>query len=337
MPGPPDWRTLLPEPHRLPSSHDVRVETRDAFNRIEEKRMELLVVILNYNGLEHTLACLDSLHRQTRRDFSIQVIDNGSACDDMGRITSRFPEVDVVLLPVNKGWAGGNNVGLRTARDQGFKHVCLLNNDTVLDSDTFAEMLSAAYSFGRPCLLQPTIAYFDDPTRWQINPSAGVTNGNDDRLNMVEMDFAYGACLLFSRVVLNNVGMLDERFFLQLEEADYFHRAKALCIPSICVRNARILHKESVAFGGLITPDKTYYQVRNSLLLAEKHALTPLGILHALRRLFWMLHGQARKSDPEVDRQFGFIRWIMSANPLARAARQGGSDYLRRRFGPRPR
>jgi GT2 family glycosyltransferase len=114
---------------------------------------QLLIIVLNFNGIDDTLACLDTLRTQTCREFAVLVIDNGSKAADLGRITSRFPEVEVIALPDNLGWAGGNNVGMRLALDRGFGYVCLLNNDTLLDPTAIEELLTAAAVLGRPCLL----------------------------------------------------------------------------------------------------------------------------------------------------------------------------------------
>ena len=304
----------------------------------------VLVIILNFNGLADTLVCLESLRNQTSRPH-VLVIDNGSRDDELGGIATRYPEIETMALPENLGWAGGNNVGLQLALERGFEQACLLNNDTVLDPTAIAEMLAAATQFAEPCLLHPTIAYFDGPTQWQLNPQPVSTS--DLGPDLVEMDFAYGACLMLPASVVRCVGLLDERFFLQLEEADYFRRARALGIRSLCTRRARILHKESVSFGGRITDTKTYYQVRNTLLLTEKHSPTLRGFLGAARGLAWALRRQAqadkgsdgRGGEAGGERKGGWLRflgWLLSAHPLARAARQGVRDYLRRRFGRRP-
>jgi GT2 family glycosyltransferase len=294
----------------------------------------LLVVILNFNGIEDTLACLDSLQKQTFRDFETLVIDNGSRMDDLTRIKDAFPETQLIALSENLGWAGGNNVGIRFAQDQGFRYVCLLNNDTIVDPTAIAELLDAAESIGGPSLLHPTIAYFDDPSKWQLNPERDASD-NETLSDLVKLDFAYGACLMFPISVPRTIGLLDERFFLQLEETDYYERARKLSIPSICVKRARILHKVSASFGSEITDSKTYYQVRNRLLFTQKHTPTLKGFLHATRGLMWTLHIQARQSGADLNSWLDFTRWITSAHPLARAARQGGLDYVRRRFGPR--
>jgi GT2 family glycosyltransferase len=301
----------------------------------------MLVVILNFNGIEDTLACLESLSRQACQDFSVQVIDNGSRADDLGRIASRFPQTEIIALPRNLGWAGGNNIGMQAALDRGFGCVCLLNNDTILDRTAIGELLTALSVLGQPALLHPAIACFDEPAKWQVNPepsrrSGGAVPDREAALDIVEMDWAYGACLVMPASVVRTVGWLDERFFLQLEETDYYNRARSLGIRSFCARRARLLHKESASFGGRITEAKTYYQVRNSFLLAEKHTPGIGGYLRTARCLMWALHNQANARGAGLTGWPGLLRWLLSAEPLARAARQGMRDYVCRRFGRRP-
>jgi hypothetical protein len=300
----------------------------------------LLVVVLNYNGLADTLDCLDSLRAQTCAGIATLVIDNGSRNDDLGRIAASFPEVEVIALGENRGWAGGNNVGLRLGLERGFDYMLLLNNDTVLRADALAEMLAAAAAVGAPCLLHPVIHDFDDASRPQLLP--GLPTAPDaaarrllERHEVVEIDWAYGACLLIPAALVRRIGLLDERFFLQLEEQDYYRRAVAAGMRSFCALRARILHKESVSFGGRVTPAKTYYQVRNSLLLAEKHERSVGGVLRALRQLGWALRHQARAVRPSAGSRAGFLLWLGSGDAVAGAVRQGVADYLRRRFGAR--
>lgn len=298
----------------------------------------MLVVILNFNSLEYTLACLDSLERQSFRDFDVLVIDNASRADDLGRIRAGHPAAEVLALPRNLGWAGGNNIGLRRALERGFGAVCLLNADTVLAPTALAELVAAQARIGAPCLLHPAIHYFDAPTQPQLWPEPApdadaVALELARTQDIVRMGWAYGACLLLPIALVRRVGLLDERFFLQLEEEDYFRRAAAIGLHSYCARRARILHKESASFGGRVTPDKIYYQTRNLLLLAEKHTRTPAGIGRTLRRLLWGLSSQMQ--DGAVASWPRLLRLLLSADPRAAAARQGVGDYLRRRFGRR--
>jgi GT2 family glycosyltransferase len=302
---------------------------------------DVLVVILNFNGLADTLACLESLYRQTWQDFAVMVIDNASRADDLSAIARRFPSVEIVALPENRGWAGGNNVGLQRALDHGFDFVCLLNNDTLLGETAFAELMQAARVIGAPSLLHPAIFYFDEPQRAQLWPTPPDSPDAAIRLlrsehDIVEMNWAYGACLVLPAPLLRRVGLLDERFFLQLEEQDYYRRAVAAGFASYCARRARILHKESASFGGQTTPTKIYYLARNTLLFAEKHKATLLALPRTFYDLLGTLQNRARATGIDVETWPALLRWFFSAEPLARAAREGIGDYFARRFGPRP-
>ena len=322
----------------MPAGYGTDPDSRDAAGRV-------LVVVLNFNGIADTLICLDSLGRQTCQDFDVLLIDNGSRADDLGQVAARFPGVEVIRLADNLGWAGGNNVGLRLARSRGYGFACLLNNDTVLDPPALAELRAAVAAVGAPCLMHPVFFFHDDPARAQICPETPSSNDPEShRLaaihDVIEINFAYGACLLLPAAALaepaaGGVGLLDERFFLQLEEQDYYRRAAALGLRSYCAGRARILHKESPSFGGRMTPGKLYYITRNSLLLAEKHDATAAGLLGCLRRLLWSLQREARERGAAPS-WVGLLGWLLSADPFARAARQGAGDYVRRRFGPQP-
>jgi GT2 family glycosyltransferase len=203
-----------------------------------------------------------------------------------------------------------------------------------------AELRAAAAFIGKPSMMHPSIAFFHEPERWQLHPermwaAQDSTPDNHPEMGMVEMPFAYGACLWLSAEVLAKIGLFDERFFLQMEEADYFHRAKQFGIRSYCTARAQILHKESATFGGNVTPGKTYYQVRNSLLIVEKHARSWATFRHEISELFWALTRQAKQSRPQISGNVGLLRWLFSRDPLACAAREGFGDYAFRRFGQR--
>jgi GT2 family glycosyltransferase len=325
----------------LDEGHGPAAPAEQAARSPQGPARKLLVIVLNYNGIADTLDCLDSLRAQSCAGMATLVIDNGSRNDDLGRIAAGFPDVEVIALGENRGWAGGNNVGLRLGLERGFEYMLLLNNDTVLRADALQEMLAAAAAVGAPCLLHPVIHDFDDASRPQLLPGPAPATPDAaarrlaERHEVVEIDWAYGACLLIPAALARRIGLLDERFFLQLEEQDYFRRAVAAGMHSYCALRARILHKESVSFGGRVTPNKTYYQVRNSLLLAEKHEASVFGVLRALRQLGWALRHQARAVRPSAASRAGFLRWLGSGDAVARAVRQGVFDYLRRRFGAR--
>ncbi|HSA77647.1 MAG TPA: glycosyltransferase, partial [Nitrospirota bacterium] len=85
---------------------------------------------MNWNGKHHLEECLESLRQQTFQDFEIILVDNGSRDGSVEYIRERYREVKLVPLSVNKGFAGGNNAGIRIASGN---YIALLNNDTKTD------------------------------------------------------------------------------------------------------------------------------------------------------------------------------------------------------------
>src|SRR5262245_55405087 len=93
----------------------------------------VLVIVLNWNGTDDTLACLPSLGALDYPAFDTLVIDNGSRVSVAPVVRERFPETRCIELSMNLGYAGGNNVGLRAAMAEGYAFACVLNNDTVVE------------------------------------------------------------------------------------------------------------------------------------------------------------------------------------------------------------
>ena len=98
--------------------------------------MKIAVVLVNYNGLSDTLDCIDSLYKSTV-PLKVIVIDNASKDDETYFVSQKYPDVKVFRQEENLGFAGGNNIGIRWALDNGYEYIALLNNDTVIDSTLF--------------------------------------------------------------------------------------------------------------------------------------------------------------------------------------------------------
>ncbi len=292
------------------------------------------VVVLSYNGVSDTLACLDSLTRDSSEEFDIVVVDNGSADGAPAAIRAQHPGVALVELAENRGWAGGNNVGIHYALERGSKLICLLNNDTIVPAGAIAAMAEMSWRLG-PCLLHPALDFAELWEGAQLDPSQSIPRAFSRRAqenDVFELDFAYGACLMIPADLFRAIGMFDERFFLQLEETEFYLRARQSGVPSLCMTSTRITHAESRSFGGRKTPMKTYYFVRNTLLLTEKHHRSPSGVLKALLSLYGSLSRLAQQDEAHKPGKT-FFSWFVSRSPFPTAARAGLWDYLSRRFG----
>ncbi len=304
------------------------------FCRQDEMISPVTVIVLSYNNTADTLACLDSLTRDRGGEFDTIVVDNGSTDGAVAAIRAQYPNVTLIELAQNWGWAGGNNAGIRCALERGSKLICLLNNDTIVPAGTIAAMAQKSWRLG-PCLLHPAIDFAEPSEGAQLDPRQSIPRAFKrlaQENEVFELDFAYGACLMIPADLFRAIGMFDERFFLQLEETDFYWRARQSGVRSLCMTSARITHAESRSFGGRKTPMKTYYFVRNTLLLTEKHHRSPPGVLRALLSLYWSLSRIAQQDEAQKPDR-AFLSWFVSRSPFPAAARAGLRDYLLRRFG----
>lgn len=292
----------------------------------------VLIVIVAFNHKEDTLACLASLATQTYSNLSVLVVDNGSKDGTSQDVRQQFPTVSVIECKENLGWAGGNNAGITVALENQHDIVCLLNNDTVVSSNAIEELVNAAAELG-PSLIHPTIYYYDQPEELQLGPSQGVGPHQPLRSGGIaaNLRFAYGACLMVHLDVIRCVGFLDERFFLQLEETDFYRRAEKQGFKAYCISRASILHKESRTFGARRSPLKTYYSTRNAFLLAEKHSCTLKSFWRTAKSVYWSVSNASGQATQSRWRQV--LAWLWPSDPYLIAAHAGVRDYIFRRFG----
>ena len=107
---------------------------------------KVAVVVVNYNGLEDTLHCLESLRQMDYPNYRVVVVDNGSAPSDEQEISAAHNWAEVIRSEQNLGWAGGNNRGIRWSLQEGADYVLLLNNDTRVHSRILRQLVDAAHA-----------------------------------------------------------------------------------------------------------------------------------------------------------------------------------------------
>jgi hypothetical protein len=240
-------------------------------------------VVVNWNQRELTLACLESLRRQTYRGFSVVVVDNGSGDDSCYAIVDEFPETRVIELGRNCGIAAANNRGIQVALELGSDYVFILNNDTVVDGTMLTTLVDVAESDRRIGVVGPTMLYYERPhTVWcggnAVNPfdastvrlRDGLSLSSVRTLSMEKVAFitSCGACV--RSTALRDVGPMDERYFIYYDETDWFARARRRGWLAYYVPNAVMWHRVSATMRRE-SPATTYYMVRNRLLYIRKH------------------------------------------------------------------
>jgi GT2 family glycosyltransferase len=220
------------------------------------------IVLLNWNGKAVTLDCLASLRATRYERRRIVVVDNGSTDGSVEIIRRDHPEVELLEMGTNLGFARGANVGMRYALDHGADMLLLLNNDTVVDPDFLRYMVDALKTSPSIGLVAPKIYYFEEPNRiWFAGGELSMWTGTLRHIGIREYDHgqfdvpreiphACGCCLLARRSLAEQVGLLDESYYLYTEDADWVMRARRGGYGVSYEPRAKIWHKVSVDSGG---------------------------------------------------------------------------------------
>lgn len=246
---------------------------------------KVAILILQWNQIHHTKACLQSLLSIRSPSQPIFVIDNGSEPQQLALLQQAFPQCIYVENKTNLGFAEGYNRGIKAALLHNPDYLFLLNNDTVVDPKILDAFLSAANQYPKAGIFGAKIYYFEEPTQiWyaggEVHPQSlrcyhiGCTESDLDKQHeqICDTGYACGCALFVQREVVEKVGIFDPRFFLLWEEIDWCWRIRAAGYRCLFVPEARVWHKISASFeGGNRGPSWQYFYFRNRLLFIQKH------------------------------------------------------------------
>ncbi|NDD57743.1 MAG: glycosyltransferase family 2 protein [Chlamydiae bacterium] len=243
---------------------------------------KISIVILNWNGKQDTLECLKSLGHLNYSNYNIIVVDNGSTDDSCAVIRSEFPNVILLEQQQNLGFAAGCNVGIKKAMNDGSDAVCLLNNDTIVDSNFLTAYVTMSAKYPSIGILGAKILMYNNHN--QLDHLGGMWNpakaqfdfiGNKAEVNALqwdeqcELDYVCGAAFFVKKEVFNTIGFLEEPFFLIWEEADFCFRAKKAGFLVKSCLDAIIFHKVSASFTS--KAHSTYFWWRNRLYWIQRN------------------------------------------------------------------
>jgi GT2 family glycosyltransferase len=285
-----------------------------------------MIIVLNWNGKEDTVECLDSLRKVAYPGFRILLVDNASIDGSVELFKQRYPDVELIVNKTNLGFAGGNNVGIKKAMDDGAEFLLLLNNDTTVYPDFLGGLVNVAESDESIGIVGPKICLYSDPeTVWSAGGMINMFSGNIKNLGeglpqasfhgVSEVDYVSGCALMIRSDVVRHIGPMDERFFLYFEETDWNVRAHSAGYRSVVNNDVRILHKSGIAVGKVKDSDY-YYVPRNLPFFVSKngkwyHKLVFYPIYLAKYSLSYVIHllkGEPGKSH-NITRGIGdFVR-----------------------------
>lgn len=264
----------------------------------------VLIVLLNWNSAHETIAAVQSLRAMDYSNYRILIVDNASQDDSLARLRPLVCE-DLELLesPLNTGYTGGCNQGMKRALELDAKYVWLLNNDAVVAPNTLSSLVSLAETDPAIGLVTPRIASLDED---RLTFAGGIISIKDRLYNEThdpevarewsarcpDSGLVIGTAMLIRTSVIQQIGMLDTRFFAYFEDIDYSARSAQAGFRNVVDPNSVVRHleKNRNTRPFEIKPHYWYYMARNESRFWRKH----LGLMGSLRQTWYSFNGFLR-------------------------------------------
>ncbi|NMC14337.1 MAG: glycosyltransferase family 2 protein [Chloroflexi bacterium] len=234
---------------------------------------QLYIVILNWNQLKDTTECIESIQKQTYKDFHVVLVDNGSSDNSIPVIREKFPWIEIIENKKNLGFQGGMNIGIRYALSNKAEFILLLNNDIVADPEMIQHLLEDFPD--EAGVVSPVMYYYSNPMKvWsfggKINPwLLEILKFPREKIilanQLIERDFVPACAWLLKKTVVEKVGLFDESFFpAYYEDLDFCLRIRRGGFKIYINPKAKLWHKVSASSGGECNPFERYHMARNS-------------------------------------------------------------------------
>lgn len=256
----------------------------------------LAIVIVNYNTRKDLERCLQSLHdHPPTASHEIVVVDNGSRDGSVEAVRSRWPEVRVIALNSNVGFASANNAGIRRSESD---LVLLLNSDTIVPQGAIDRLIAALRELPGASVVGPKIV--DGEGRAELSFGRMMTPLAELRQKLLvrhaspmrlaamtsktrRVDWVTGACLLVRRQDAEAAGLLDERYFMYCEDVDFCAAVRANGGKVYFTPLAQIVHLRGRSWRPGSAGGDSYH--RSQLAFYRKHHPAYAPILKAYLRL----------------------------------------------------
>jgi len=248
-------------------------------NRIDTK---ITVIIPHFNGEEILRDCLTSLYASTNLGIHTILVDNASTDGSVAMVEAEFPDVKIIQLAQNHGFAGGCNVGVNAVRTP---YVLILNNDTIHKPGWIELLFSKLQSEDKIAIVQPKLLSYQNRDYFDYSGACGgemdifgLPFAHGRIVEYVEKDlgqydqfydrifWASGTAFLARTEILKKAGLFDESFFAHMEEVDLQWRIQLMGYDIAVEPQAMVWHRSGYTLGAE-SPLKKYLNHRNSLLM----------------------------------------------------------------------
>ena len=240
--------------------------------------LKVSVVVPNWNGMRFVGMCLDSLAKLDFEDYEVIVVDNGSADGSREMIEEQYPDVKLLKLPDNMGFAIACNEGIKASNAE---YIVLLNNDIEVTPDWLRELYEGMERHPE-CGMGTTKMMFLDQRDVFYNTGdlfhswsagGGRGQGEKDVGQYEKEDYVFGACAgagIYRREFFNQVGLFDEDFFIFAEDVDLNMRGQLQGLKAVYLPKAKVYHI-GTATVGLYSDRYVYLCKRNDIWVFIKN------------------------------------------------------------------
>lgn len=274
-------------------------------------RHEIAVIILNYKHPKDTINCLRSLLKADGgKEAAYYVVDNSAEEKFEKEIKKQFPKINYIGSPANVGFAAGNNQAIKKVLKSESKYILIINPDVTVGKTFFRPLVADFAKDKKAGIAAPAIRHQQKGiTFFGLSGKVDWKTGKAGHLNLRQLpkdktvekaEFVTFACVLIKAEVFRKVGLLDERYFMYLEDVDFCLRVKGAGFHILLDQGVVVDHRTSSSFEK--PTDKLAISFRSQLLFINKWRRFPKNVIPMLHTLLlypylyflWTYHGRAR-------------------------------------------
>lgn len=291
--------------------------------------------------MEKTRRCLTSLRATSYQNSHVLLVANGSPNGDSAQLATEFPEVEVLTLDRNYGFAGGCNRGMEKALADQADFIWLLNNDAIAKPESIEHLVKAAIANPEAgalgaIVLEGHSSTAEEAGLGEINfkkaktylrktgqDKSGSQTSSKQEKGLYSCSWLSGSNLLLRSSALSKVGLFDERYYLYFEDVELCKRLTDAGFKCLLVPGSTIEHEGNASTQGGLSLWRSYYHSRNRLLFFMQYcspSQRPIALLsiwgHFIKHCFTLpLRGKAGRARLKAE-------WL------------GLNDYYSKRLGP---
>jgi GT2 family glycosyltransferase len=247
------------------------------------KPSKIGIVVLNYNGAQDTIACLESLRKARGGDRRVWVVDNASTDGSADILPGALADGETFIeAGSNLGYAGGNNLGIRAALEWGAEYVLILNPDLVVEPDFLPYLIKALESVPSAGVACAMGIDMDSGAVQSLGGSFSLWTGRAKRRlhgkpdevegteSWAEVDFPVGHCMLIRRKFMEEKGLLNDAYFLYYEDVELGLRASRAGWKCLAIARSRVRHRDTTG-DGKGSPVVTFHGTRNQAWVVREY------------------------------------------------------------------